>query len=448
MASARVQMTPCGPSPAFPMLSPSLGLSPSFSLAASHLAPNTPAFAFAAHAASSNLASAGPELGAGIRTPNLNVNVNVNLNPCTPSLTPIPVEGSLPVEVSLPAAAPSTPGDTVPWRERVPAHKWFAVPPPSGSGGGRSLAGLRLPPLAGASGPRAAPWTRPSLLLLSPIEPLVKPEPESATPTKSAPSTPKGTRHGASKSDAGADAPKRARTAAAKKEDEEANSKRRLKEEGRGKLRTRGRGPASEEESEQKRQHRIEAKKQKELERATEKRERTVRRLRKHMMKLGLKASTIDATLANSMTTADAAGREHSSAPPDLVDLSILPVGHNLPLQPLQVPFDAFSFDGRFGISVLCTSTGRRDVPTICRFNFTPKDDAPVLIGPAGMGDAAEALLYPSLCAAAKRANLKPGTPLVERALSRANWKLFVQRMVGRFFTRWWCTGSGRTGCR
>jgi hypothetical protein len=166
----------------------------------------------------------------------------------------------------------------------------------------------------------------------------------------------------------------------------------------------RGRGAASEEESEQKRHARREAKRQKELERATEKRDRTIRRQRKHMLKLGLKPSAIEVMLTSNMSAPEA---QQASAHIDMVDLSILPVGHNLPLPPLQVPFDAFSFDGRFGISVLCMQTGRRDVPTICRFNFTPKEDAPVLIGAAGMQDPSEAHLYPSLCAAAKRANLK-----------------------------------------
>jgi hypothetical protein len=189
---------------------------------------------------------------------------------------------------------------------------------------------------------------------------------------------------------------------------------RRLKTE--GGARARGRGLASEEESEQKRQARFEAKRQKELNRANEKRERTMHRMRRHMMKMGLKASVMESIAANVTTNAETA-RQLTSAPSDLVDLSLLPIGHNLPLPPLLLPTDAFSFDGRFGISILLdqTQTRRRDVPTICRFNFAPAEDAPVLMGEAGIKDPAKALLYPSLCAAAKRANLKPGMPPTNR---------------------------------
>lgn len=266
---------------------------------------------------------------------------------------------------------------------------------PAGAGRRSSLAGLRLPPLPRSVGmaPVPGPWMRSALGAPPPSTSIVKAE----------------TVPGATL-DAEPDAAKRFRTAAAPSI--VSVSAAQIKAEGRVRgPRTRGRGPASEEASEQNRQRRADAKRQKALERATEKRERALRRYRKHMLNLGLKPDPSDMAAfdANGNLPEDTQATADNTNGGDVVDLSILPVGHNIPLEPLKIPCDAFSFDGRFGISILCTDTGRRDVPTICRFNFAPADDAPVLIGAEGIADAAEAFLYPSLCAAAKRANLKPG---------------------------------------
>ena len=164
----------------------------------------------------------------------------------------------------------------------------------------------------------------------------------------------------------------------------------------------RGRGPAAEEESEQKRHERRQRRLKKEEERKEEKQERTKRRLQRFMLSLGHDYSTIEVEVKAHLQS----GRPPSiSATADIVDTSVVPLGTHIPLPPMPVPFDAWSFDGRFGISVLCTNTGRRDVPTLCRFNYCPREDAAQLLGDAGLADPAESYLYPSVCAAAKRAN-------------------------------------------
>jgi hypothetical protein len=111
--------------------------------------------------------------------------------------------------------------------------------------------------------------------------------------------------------------------------------------------------------------------------------------------------TTTSTTMTLSMTTNNAIVNH------PMIDLSLLPYGDTIPLrQPLQVPFDCISFDGKYMLSCL-VMTDRRDVPTICRFVRTPPESAELLMGVAGMKNPQDAYLSPSLGAAAKRCYLK-----------------------------------------
>ena len=139
-------------------------------------------------------------------------------------------------------------------------------------------------------------------------------------------------------------------------------------------------GDADVEDRESKRARKREKKRQKELHKAEVKRLRNIARLEKHFtQKLGLKPSNTEAVLAAASTDPRYQPRAN------LIDLSILPTGDNIPLtKPLPYPFDCISFDGRYILSVL-VMTNRRDCPTICRFVRVPKEDVEVLLGPMGV---------------------------------------------------------------
>lgn len=91
----------------------------------------------------------------------------------------------------------------------------------------------------------------------------------------------------------------------------------------------------------------------------------------------------------------------------ETVGLSLLPIDPSLKLKPLPCPFDAFSFDGQFGLTVLSMHTNKSNVQTLCRFNHCPNDRVKDLIGEAGFKEPNESFLYPSFCSAARKANQK-----------------------------------------
>lgn len=91
----------------------------------------------------------------------------------------------------------------------------------------------------------------------------------------------------------------------------------------------------------------------------------------------------------------------------DTIGLSLLPIDPSLKLKPLPCPFDAFSFDGQFGLTVLSMNFHKCNVQTLCRFNHCPNDRIKDLIGEAGVKEPNESFLYPSFCTAARKANQK-----------------------------------------
>jgi hypothetical protein len=156
---------------------------------------------------------------------------------------------------------------------------------------------------------------------------------------------------------------------------------------------------------ERRREARHEKKRRKEELKQEVKRQRSIKRLKRHFTaKFQGEGLDIGAILAG----APAEGEQRYARQNNTVDLSLFPVldASVRLLKPLPCPFDCISFDGRFTLSVLAM-TGKRDTPTLCRFARVPKEDADILIGPLGMKDPREAYLSPSLGAAAKRSYLK-----------------------------------------
>ncbi len=88
-----------------------------------------------------------------------------------------------------------------------------------------------------------------------------------------------------------------------------------------------------------------------------------------------------------------------------LCALPLLPL--DVQLKPLPTPIDAWSTDGQSGITILTANTGKRDCPVLNRFIYCAPDEAMALMGPAGMRNASDAYLFPSLDASARRTNLK-----------------------------------------
>lgn len=89
-------------------------------------------------------------------------------------------------------------------------------------------------------------------------------------------------------------------------------------------------------------------------------------------------------------------------------ELTLIPrISADFELPNLPVPFDAFSFDGKFGISCLTLESSGH--PNLCRFNFCPESEVEHLMGAvtAKTGNLQEAYIYPSLCTAVKRAHAK-----------------------------------------
>jgi hypothetical protein len=158
---------------------------------------------------------------------------------------------------------------------------------------------------------------------------------------------------------------------------------------------------------ERKRTEKEEKRRRKQAEKEQRKRNRVRDRMRKMFLKMGMPATSADRML-ESMQTFDTLQR---TIRPNTIDLNLIPSGHydcnKIPLtQPLQVPFDAISFDGRHMISVLAM-TNRRECPTVTRFVYMPQSDVSCLVGDPGVSNPEEAFLYPSLGSAAKRCNLK-----------------------------------------
>lgn len=110
--------------------------------------------------------------------------------------------------------------------------------------------------------------------------------------------------------------------------------------------------------------------------------------------------------------------RENESLKQSLLSSSLFDLnlfrrdGYQLPLKPLPVPFDAISFDGLFGITVLSMAC-LRDVqikgvgktPVLCRFNFCPEEYKMDLMGPEGIKHPSNSYIFPSLASAVSRAN-------------------------------------------